>query len=212
MVTADEVWISSFVDNALDFLSQHFEVSKPNIVLSCEQTCNWAENCDYMACYMPWLNQVNFKSGSEQGVIVSHEFGHRLQKAGLMEEGEGPAIAMEKWWAENVSELGCEVCGSALFISDDTVEGTQVLCEECGSLYEALEIYGQEGGIVISKGKLAAATIGLPIVGVLFSGFIFDSLPKKGLSKAENIKRSRLAVGGVAVSGFLGALGFLAVK
>ena len=64
----------------------------------------------------------------------------------------------------------------------------------------------------ISKGALATATIALPIIGVGFSGFIFDTLPKEGLPKEENIRRTRNVVGSIAVSGFLGALGFFAVK
>lgn len=64
----------------------------------------------------------------------------------------------------------------------------------------------------ISKGALATATIGLPIVGVVFSGFIFDTLPNRDLPRAENIKRTRNVVGSIAVSGFLGAVAFLFLK
>lgn len=210
---SSNAWMGSFVENAVDFLSQHFGVSSPRVVLNCEETCRWAGKCHYVACYMPWLNQVNFKSGSEKGIIVSHEFGHRLQKAGILEEGEVPAILMEEWWAENVNELSCEVCGSPLFVSEDTVPGTEVECESCHSVYEAVQIHGQVGGeVVISKGALASATIALPIAGTVFSGFVFDTLPKGGLTIEENIRRTRQTVGGVAVAGFLGALGFLAVK
>lgn len=212
-LSSDEAWTESFVEAAVNFLSQHFGVSAPDMVVNCEETCPWADGCQYMACYMPWLNQVNFKSGSEKGIIVSHEFGHRLQKGGLLEEGEGQAILMEKWWSENVNELSCEVCGSPLFVSEDTEPGTEIPCKDCGSVFEAVPIQGQVGGeLVVSKGALASATIALPIVGTVFSGFIFDSLPKKGLGREENIARTRLMVGGIAVSGFLGALGFLAVK
>ena len=88
---------------------------------------------------MSWLNQVNFKSGSEQGIIVSHEFGHRLQEAGLLEEGEGPAREMEDWWAANMNELSCEICGAPLFISEQSEQGTEVTCGDCGTVYEAIQ-------------------------------------------------------------------------
>ena len=133
--------MGSFVENATDFLAQHFGVSTPTVVLNCEETCPWADECHYAACYMPWKNQSNFKTGSEQGIIVSHEFGHALQKAGLLEEGEGPAIEMERWWSENMNELGCEVCGAPLFISEDSEQGTEITCEQCGSVYEAVQIH-----------------------------------------------------------------------
>lgn len=133
--------MGSFVENATAFLSQHFDVSPPNVVVNCADTCHWADKCHYAACYMPWLNQVNFKTGWEQGIIVSHEFGHRLQKAGLLEEGEGPAIEMEKWWSENVNELSCEICGAPLFISEDSEQGTEIICTGCGSVYEAVQIH-----------------------------------------------------------------------
>jgi len=84
------------------------------------------------------LNRSNFRSGSERGISGSHEFGHHLQKAGLLKEGEKPAIEMERWWAENMNELSCEVCGAPLFISEDSEQGTEVTCEECGSVYEAV--------------------------------------------------------------------------
>ena len=133
--------MGAFVENAVSFLSQHFGVSSPRVVLNCEESCPWAYKCHYMACYFPWLNQVNFRSGSEKGIIVSHEFGHRLQKAGLLEEGEVPAIDMERWWAENVNELSCEVCGAPLFISEQSEQGTEVTCGKCGSVYEAVQIH-----------------------------------------------------------------------
>jgi len=133
--------MGSFVQNATSFLSQHFGVSTPNVVISCADTCQWADKCQYAACYMPWLNQVNFKTDYQQGIIVSHEFGHHLQKAGLLEEGEGPAMEMERWWAENVNQLGCEVCGDPLFISEDSEPGTEIICTGCGSVYEAVQIH-----------------------------------------------------------------------
>lgn len=204
--------MGSFVENAVDFLSQHFGVSSPQVVLNCDETCSWAHKCHYMACYQPWVNTVNFKSGSEKGIIVSHEFGHVLQKAGLLEEGEAPAILMEKWWSENMNELSCEVCGAPLFISEQSEPGTEVTCEECGSVYEAVPLHGMPEEIILSKGALASATIVLPVVGTVFSGFVFDALPKKGLPTEENMRRTRQTVGGIAVAGFLGALGFLAVK
>lgn len=138
---AANAWMDSFVGNAIDFLSQHFGVSTPTVVLNCEATCQWVDECHYAACYMPWLNQVNFRSGSEQGIIVSHEFGHHLQKTGLLEEGELPAIEMEKWWAENMNELSCEVCGEPIFVSEDTVQGTEITCMECGAVYEAVQLH-----------------------------------------------------------------------
>lgn len=209
---ASDAWVGSFVENAVDFLSQHFGVSKPAVVLNCEQTCQWANKCRYAACFQPWRNTVSFKSGSEQGIIVSHEFGHRLQKEGLLEEGEKPAILMEEWWAKNVNELSCEVCGAPLFISEQSGQGTEVTCEGCGSVYEAVQIHGQEGDIVVSKGALAAATIALPVAGVVLSGFVLDNLPKGGLPPEENMRRTRQTVGSVAILGFVGALGYLAVK
>ena len=82
-------------------------------------------------------------------------------------------------------------------------------------LYEETDQMLQERSLqagTISKGALATATIGIPIIGVLFSGFIFDTLPKEGLPKAENIKRTRSAVGSIAVAGFLGSVAFLFLK
>lgn len=135
---SSEAWMGAFVNNATAFLSQHFGVSSPRVVLNCEETCGWAGECHYAACFMPWLTQVNFKSGWEQGIIVSHEFGHLLHQEGLLEGGEGPALEMETWWADNVNELGCEVCGAPLFISEDSELGTEVTCGGCGSVYEAV--------------------------------------------------------------------------
>lgn len=140
-MSADEVWIGSFVENATLFLAQHFGVSTPNIHVNCAESCPWADKCNYLACYMTWLNQVNFKSGSEQGIIVAHEFAHHLQKVGLLEDGEGPAREMERWWTENMNELGCEVCGDPLFISEQTEQGTEITCGKCGSVYEALQLH-----------------------------------------------------------------------
>ena len=77
-------------------------------------------------------------------------------------------------------------------------------------LYESTDRMLQ--AYTITKGALATATVGLPIIGTVFSGFIFDTLPKEGLPKTENIKRARKTLGSIAVAGFLGALGFLAVK
>lgn len=138
---ASNDWMGSFVENANAFLSQHFGVSTPAVVLNCEETCKYGDECHYAACYMPWLNQSNFKTGSEQGIISSHEFAHHLQKMGLLEEGEGPARNMERWWSENVNELSCEICGAPLFISEDSKQGTEVTCKECGSVYEAVQLY-----------------------------------------------------------------------
>jgi len=64
----------------------------------------------------------------------------------------------------------------------------------------------------ISKGALAAATIVIPIVGVVFSGFIFDTLPNADLPRDENLKRTRSTIGSIVVSGFLGAVGFFFLK
>ena len=138
---SSNAWMGSFVENATDFLSQHFDIPAPKVVLNCEETCPWADECHYMACFMPSKSQVNFRTGSEQGIIVSHEFGHALQEAGLLEEGEGPALEMEKWWAEYMNELSCEVCGAPLFISEDSEQGTEITCEQCESVYTAIQIY-----------------------------------------------------------------------
>ena len=203
-----------FVKNAIDFLSQHYDVSAPRIVLSCEDTCQWAGECHYLACYMPWLNQVNFKSDSEIGYIVAHEFGHHLEEMGMIENGEPGAYAFEKWWLENVSEMSCEICGSPIFVSEDTIPGTEIMCEECGSVYEAVNFsgIGRPDAYVITRKQLLAATILTPIIGVVFSGFVFDTLPRPGLDKGENIKRSRATVGSLAVSGFLGSAAYLLAK
>lgn len=134
--------MGSFVENATIFLAQHFGVSAPTVLVNCAEQCPWADRCSYLACYMPWKTQVNFKSGSEQGIIVAHEFGHHLQKMGLIDEsGEAPAIEMERWWTENMNELSCEVCGAPLFISEQSEQGTEVTCRKCGSVYEALQIH-----------------------------------------------------------------------
>lgn len=137
---SSNAWMGSFVENATVFLAQHFNIPAPTVVLNCEETCPWAYKCHYMACFQPWARKVSFKSGSELGLIAAHEMGHALQLEGLLEEGEGPAIAMEKWWLENVNELSCEVCGAPLFISEQSEQGTEVTCE-CGSVYEAVQIH-----------------------------------------------------------------------
>jgi len=140
-LSADEAWMGSFVMNATAFLAQHFDIPSPTVVLNCEETCPWADDCHYMACYRPWINTVSFRSGSEQGFIVSHEFGHALQREGLLEEGEGPAIEMERWWSENMNELSCEICGAPLFISEESEIGTEIICEACGAVYEAVQFH-----------------------------------------------------------------------
>lgn len=134
-------WMDSFMENAVDFLSQHYGISEPHVVLHCEETCPWVDQCHYMACFQPWINTVHFRSGSEYGFIAAHEMGHALQRAGLLEEGEEPAMEMEKWWAENVNELSCEICGAPLFISEQSEQGTEVTCGDCGSVYEAIQIH-----------------------------------------------------------------------
>lgn len=141
MSAEDEAWTESFVEVATSFLAEHYGVSTPHVVLHCEETCPWVDSCHYMACYMPWAQQINIRSGSEYGFIVSHEFGHHLQQKGLLEEGEGPAILAEKWWAKSVNELSCEVCGAPLFVSEETVQGSEIICEKCGSIYEAVQIH-----------------------------------------------------------------------
>jgi len=137
---SSNAWMGSFVENATSFLAAHFGVSRPRVVLNCEETCPWADRCSYLACFQPWANRMSFKNSSKLGIVVSHEFGHALQREGLLEEGEGPAIEMEKWWLENVNELSCEVCGAPLFISEQSKQGTEVTCE-CGSVYEAVQIH-----------------------------------------------------------------------
>ena len=142
-MSSDEEWMDSFVEVATSFLAMHFGVSEPRIVTDCEATCSWSDECPWLACYMPWKQQANFKSGSEYGIIVIHEFAHHLHQEGLLEKGEGPAMEAEKWWAENMRELSCEVCGAPLFVSEETAQGTEITCDECGSLYEAVQIHGR---------------------------------------------------------------------
>lgn len=181
---ASDAWVDSFVENAVDFLSQHFGVSSPRVGLNCEEACGWADKCHYAACYMPWLNQVNFKSGSEQGVIVSHEFGHRLQQAGLLEEGEKPAILMEEWWAKNMNELSCEVCGAPLFISEQSGQGTEVTCEGCGSVYEAVSLHGMPEGD-------AGFKFGF-VVGLGLGAIVFTSVGRELVKTAAGITEAEL--------------------
>jgi len=140
-MSANEEWTKSFVEVATSFLAEHYGIPRPHVVIHCEETCEWADRCNYMACFRPWTNTVSFKSGSEYGFIVAHEFGHALQRAGLLEEGEPAAIEMEEWWSENMAELSCEICGAPLFISEQSVQGTEVTCGTCGSVYEALQIH-----------------------------------------------------------------------
>lgn len=131
----------AFVANAVDYLYQYYDVDRPQIVLHCEKTCIWAPECRYLACYQPWNERVSFKSGSEKGYIVAHEFGHHLENEGLIENGEPGAYKFERWWVENMSELGCEVCGDPLFVHDGLEPGTEVICETCDNVYEAVRIY-----------------------------------------------------------------------
>jgi len=141
MSAENDAWTKAFMVKAIDFLAQHFDIPTPTVVLNCEETCQWADQCHYAACFQPWARKVSFKSGSELGLIAAHEMGHALQLEGLLEEGEGPAIEMERWWSENVNELSCEVCGAPLFISEDSEQGTEVTCRGCGSVYEAVQIH-----------------------------------------------------------------------
>ncbi len=128
-----------FVVNAVDYLYQYFDVDQPLIFLNCERTCRWAADCKYLACYQPWDERVSFKTGSERGYIVAHEFAHHLQKVGLITIGGEPgAMTFERWWIDNMSEVGCEVCGDPLFIHDGLEPGTEVICETCDSVYEAV--------------------------------------------------------------------------
>ena len=181
---SSNAWMGSFVENAVDFLSQHFGVSSPRVVLNCEDTCRWAGKCHYTACYMPWRNQVNFKSGSEQGIVVSHEFGHALQEAGFLEAGEEQAILMEKRWIENVNELSCEVCGAPLFISEQSEQGTEVTCEECGSVYEAVSLHGMpEGGASFKLGFVA---------GLGFGAIVFTAVGREMVKTAAGITEAEL--------------------
>ena len=138
---ASDAWTNAFVENAVDFLIQHFDISNQTVILNCEETCPWAEDCHYAACYQPWAQKISFRSGSELGIIAAHEIGHALQREGLLEEGEGPAIEMERWWSENVNELSCEVCGAPLFISEESEVGTEITCEACGAVYEAVQLH-----------------------------------------------------------------------
>jgi len=128
----------AFVDNSVDYLYQHFGVERPSILLHCEQTCPWASKCQYLACYQPWNNKASFKSGSEKGYIIAHEFGHHLENMGIIENGEPGAMKFERWWLENMNEYPCQFCNDPLFISEDAEIGTEVLCETCGSVYEAV--------------------------------------------------------------------------
>lgn len=202
---SDKAWFEAYVEAATDYLYQHFGVDRPTVILHCEETCPWSNQCRYLACYQPWNGRVSFKSGSEKGYIVAHEFGHHLQNEGVIREGgESGAMTFERWWNSEMNEEACEVCGDPLFVSEDLEPGSEIECETCDSVYEAVP-FGQTGGYVVSKNQLMAAVILSPIVGAVFAGFIFDRLPHEGLPKAENISRTRALVGGIAVSGFLGA-------
>lgn len=128
----------AFVEEAIAFLSQYFDVSSPRIILNCEESCPRAEICTYLACYQPGPNRVSFRTGYEQGFIVAHEMGHRLEEAGRLQDGEALALQMETWWNENVNELMCLACGYPLFLTDETPPGISVTCPNCGSVHETI--------------------------------------------------------------------------
>lgn len=129
-----------FVKACADYLASYFHVANPKIRTRCEETCGYAPRCRYLACYMPMRDQINIKSGSAQGYIVGHEYGHALDEKKLIKysgDVELPALAVEEWYAENINEGTCKICGYPLFVSDDTPIGTRVLCPNCGAIYRA---------------------------------------------------------------------------
>lgn len=202
----NEAWMESYMVEAMDFLSEKFNVKAPNVVLNCEETCPWASGCRFLACYMSWNNNCNFKSGSEKGQIASHEFTHHLQEIGIVDQrGEAVAVDMEAWWNENVSSLSCEICGSPLFADDDMV-GSKLECDSCGSIYEVVNVQGypDPDGVIVSKNALLLGCIVAPVGGVILGAFVFDTLPKKGLSREEYERRTRRIIGETALAGFIG--------
>lgn len=213
-----EEWASSFVMGAIAFLSEYFDVRAPKIVMNCEETCPAGRTCTYLACYMPWTNTANFKSGSEKGIIVAHEFGHRLVRAGVIENGEAAAIEMEEWWAETVNELVCSICGAPMFVSDDVTIGSEVECSDCGSIYETVPIHGKKQSaqgmpedIIISKGAFLATAVGVPIAATFIGSITMDRFPKPGIAREENAERAREFLGFMMADMALAGLAYVLV-
>lgn len=222
----EEAWMDVYMVEAVAFLSEYFDIKEPRVVVNCEETCGYADECPYLACYMPWRNTCNFKSYSEKGIIASHEVGHALQKFGVLAaDGELSAIAMERWWERNVNEYVCDGCGNPLFVSDFEIPGVIVNCGDCGAEYRVISLKGDVGGfmdevegawggeIVVSRNVLLSSLLVVgPVLGGVVSGYVFDSLPREGLSEKENDRRRRRVLGGFLVGSALGGIGYQIMK